>query len=619
MYKRLSDIEHPAFATRGTPNVSKSMLELQGLIHETFAEIKGEGLCDVFVQPTLVVSDPSGLVRSVLADLEAEPGRGLQLELFLSMLSKKGDYPPIFVIGNVGIGKSTLLRYCLECRLRQEPIVPVFIDFLKMNDDPAGISAFVAKEVDHALTKRLNSDTDPEISKEVLFFCQPARRIQLENLTRFDEAAGRLAEWNAVDRLREDKKEWNRSRIHYIQNKMEETVCLVFDNVDHHWTPKFVQNVIAEAMEQARGNGCRLVVTLRPYNYGAAYERGAYASQPFTVVRVDRPSLRRLLERRIEATLQKYDARDFTAFTLHNNIRMNATDYLRLLKIRLNDLLSVPVSNLLAGLAGTNFRRLLLCTRTVLSFKTLGMPDDPMRNSLTVYDALECLLRPTGSYYESPEMNSEAVIFNVFEDETPGQPGNCLIRIRVLQAIARYGERASHRAVLEDLKRLGYPADRVERVIDLFHNFGLVEHGDNSALMWSVDNTHYCHKLTSCGQYYLELLMYEYRYALAVKEAMYFPETEFQKIIGSTVEVEHKLEQKAAEIQAFDAYISACEREEVGRCADADLLRSPFYRIADRMQSEHQEAIRRLRAAHDKYAHDGTASREAVRHNQQGG
>lgn len=619
MFKRLSDLEHSAYSTRNTPVVSKSMMELQGLIHKTFAEIEDEDLCDLFVQPTLVVKDPNGLISSVLADLEVEPGRGLQLEMFLAMLWKKGDTSPIFVIGNVGIGKSTLLHYSFECRLREEPILPVFIDFKFINDDLDGISSFVAREVDRALTERLNSAVDPDVAREVLFFCQPARKAQLENLSRYDEVAGVKAEWNAINRVYEDKKEWNRTRIHYLQNKLGVTVCLIFDNVDHHWTPKFVQNVITEAMEQARWNECRLIVTLRPYNYGAAYERGAYASHPFTVVHLEKPDLRRVLERRIEATLEKCDTRGFTAFKLSNNIGMNAADYLRLLKIRLNDLISVPVYKLLAGLAGTNFRRLLLCTRTVFSLRTLGMPEEPLRSSLTMYDALECLLRPTGPYYESPEMNNEAVVFNVFEDESPGQHCNSLIRVRVLQAVARYGERASHRAVLEDLKRLGYTEERVERVLDLFHNFGLIEHGDNSALMWSIDSTHYCHKLTSCGLYYLECMVYEYRYALAVKEAMFFPETEFQKIIGSTVESEHTLEQKAAEVQAFDDYIAANEREENSKCEDRELLKSPFYRIADRMKSDHHDAIRRLRAAHDKYSHDGGATREPVRRYQQGG
>ncbi len=531
------------------------------------------------------------------------------------MLSQKGDYPPIFVIGNVGNGKSTLLHYCLNCRLRDEQILPVFIDFLKMNDDPAGISAFVVKEVSDALTRRLQSDTDPDIAKDILFFCQPARKIQLENLTRFDEAAGRLAEFRAIERLSEDKKEWNRMRIHYLQKKLGVAVCLVFDNVDHHWTPKFVQSVIAEAMEQARWNECRLIVTLRPYNYGAAYEHGAYAAQPFTVLRLEKPDLRRVLERRIEATLKKCDARAFTSHKLDSVFGMTAVDYMGLLKIRLNALLSVSVSDLLAGLAGTNSRRLMLCARTLFNPRTLAASEEYLRNPLTKYDALECLLRPTGSYYESPELNSEAIIINLFEDESPGQPGNCLIRVRVLQAIVRYGERASHRTVVDDLKRLGYPKERVERVIELFHNFGLVEHGDNSAVMWSLDNTYYCHKLTSCGRYYLEELIYEYRYALAVKEAMYFPETEFQKIIGSTVAAEHRLGQKAEEMKAFDEYISACEHEEENRCEDPALLQSPFTRIADRMKSEHQEAIRRLRAAHDKYAHDGSASHEAARQN----
>jgi hypothetical protein len=618
MFRRLSDLEQSGFAVR-TSNTSKFLQEVQALITESFAEIKGEALCDLFVQTRLIVNDPSGLIADVLADLKSEPGSVLQLDIFLSMLAQKGEYPPIFVIGNVGIGKTTLLHYCLDCRLRDEPILPVFIDFLKMNDDPASISAFVVKEVGDALTRRLQSDTDPEIAKDILFFCQPARKIQLENLTRFDAAEGRLAEFRAVERLSEDKKEWNRMRIHYLQEKLGVTVCLVFDNVDHHWTPKFVQSVIAEAMEQARRNECRLVVTLRPYNYGAAYEHGAYAAQPFTVLRQERPDLRRVLERRIEATLKKCDARDFTSHKLDNIFGMTAFDYLGLLKIRLNALLSTPVSDLLAGLAGTNSRRLMLCARTLFNPRTLAASEEQLRSPMSKYDALECLLRPTGSYYESPEMNAEAIIINLFEDESPGQLGNCLIRVRVLQAIVRYGERASHRAVIEDLRRLGYPKERVERVIELFHNFGLVEHGDNSAVMWSLDNTYYCHKLTSCGRYYLEVLMYEYRYALAVKEAMYFPEAEFHKIVGSTVEADRRLAQKIAEINAFDEYISACEREEEPRCEDPALLRSPFYRIAERMKAEHQEAIRRLRAVHDKYVHEGAASREVARQNQQGG
>lgn len=599
MFKRLSGLEHSAFRTGGAPHLSKSMLELQALIYEAFEEIKSLELCDLFVQPTLGIVDSSGLMTSALASIDEVPEKPLEFELLLSLLRDAKALQPIVVLGNVGIGKSTLLRYIFECRLKKDPIFPVFVDFKNANDDPEQISAFVTRELDSALTDRLLSELDPAVSEKVFAFKFPARTVQLQNLLKYSEADGRKAQWEALERLRSDKDDWNASRTDFLQRKLGIKVCLIFDNVDHHWTPRFIQSVIMEAMAQASRNRCRLVVTLRKYNYGVAYERAAYAAHPLTVVRLTEPGLGPVLERRIEATLRKYDARNFSSFKLSNNIGLSAHDYLQLLKLKLSALLSKPVSRLLVGVSGTNFRKLMVCVRYIMSLKTLSAPEDHLRSPLSEYDALECILRPSGSYYESPEMNMEAVVVNLFEDESPGQPGNNLIRIRVLQAIARHGQQgAPHRTVLADMEGVGYSNERVRGVLDRLHNFGMVEHGNNSDVLWSIDPTPYNHELTFSGRFYLEHLIYEYRYAVAVKEATSFPEEQFHIIIGSSVEVERNLEQRAAEINAFDDYIAGEEQQEESRCTDAALLQTPFYRISPQMRSSHQEAVRRLRGAY---------------------
>lgn len=603
--KRLSELEPAAFGTRSTANAEKSMVELQGLIDQTFAEIQGQDLCGMFVQPALTITDPNGLMQSVFATIEDKPGTNIQFEAFLALLGSQEASPPILVLGNVGIGKSTLLHHSFECRLKDKPVFPIFVDFLNVNDDSSQISRYVAAEVDRALTGRLESESSHNVDEEVYSFCEPARKVQFENLTREDPGLGRELKWKAMERLRENKADWNRARIHYLQNKLHVTVCLIFDNVDHHWTPGYIQNVITEAMAQAHQNQCRLVVTLRNYNYGAAHERRAYAAQPFTIVLLSKPDLQHLFRRRIETALRKSSTRNFTHFMLSNGMRMTADTYLSLLKLKLVSLMNPQVSDLLSGIAGANFRKLLLCTRYIFSMRTLMAPEEMLRSPLTVYDALECILRPAGHrFYKPPEMSNESVIVNLFEDESPGQPGNNLIRVRVLQAIHRYTKRAFHHDILRDMESLGYSNQRVESVLDMFHSLGLVDPGDNSRILQSIDATHYCHELTYCGRYYLEKLLYEYRYALAVREATFFSETQYQAIIGSSVESEHVLEQRAAHIEAFDELIAEEERQEMRRCQDPGLLQGTFYRIAERMKSEHKDAIRRLRTAQDKRLQD---------------
>src|SRR3954447_1854961 len=357
--KRLIELEPAAFRARGTANAEKSMVELQSLIDQTFADIQGTDLCGLFVQPALNITDPNGLMGSVFATVEDKLGAGIQFEAFLALLGSREASPPILVLGNVGIGKSTLLHHSFECRLRNEPIFPIFVDFLNVNDDSSEISKHVIAEVDRALTKRLHSDPSADLDEDIYFFYEPARKIQLSNLAQEDPDLGRKMKWTAMERLRENKADWNRARIHYLQNKQLITVCLIFDNVDHHWTPGYIQNVITEAMGQAYQNQCRLVVTLRNYNYGAAHERRAYAAQHFTIVLLSKPDLQHLFKRRIETTLEKSSHRNFTHFMLGNGIKITADSYLNLLKLKLNSLMNPQVVDLLSGIAGANFRKLL--------------------------------------------------------------------------------------------------------------------------------------------------------------------------------------------------------------------------------------------------------------------
>jgi hypothetical protein len=183
---------------------------------------------------------------------------------------------------------------------------------------------------------------------------------------------------------------------------------------------------------------------------------------------------------------------------------------------------------------------------------------------------------------------------NLFEDGTPKEPGNNLIRVRVLQCIDFYNNRALHQDVLRDVGSLGYTDERIEQVLRLFHDQGLIEAGDHSEILALIGGRPFCHQLTSIGKFYLEHLIYEYRYALAIKEDTFFPFLYYSQIIGSGTAT-GRLEQRQSEVEAFHEYIADMELQEEQRCNDPALLQHVFPRIAEDLQNEYREAIKRLR------------------------
>src|SRR5262249_40900310 len=154
-------------------------------------------------------------------------------------------------------------------------------------------------------------------------------------------------------------------------------------------------------------------------------------------------------------TIEKYEEDRFSQIVFPN-WHMPADVYLRILAERLSSLLNGQVLEILEGLSGKNLRRVFNCVRHVFSVKMMSQPEELARHKLSKYDVLESLLRPGLRHYVSPEMDVQSLIMNMFDDASPREMGNNLIRIRVCQCLDFYGERALHRQVIANLKHLGY-------------------------------------------------------------------------------------------------------------------------------------------------------------------
>jgi hypothetical protein len=604
MFKRLSELDQPALINRFSSDAPLVLQALHRLIEEVFGENHStEEMREIFEFPYLELDDPNGLVSQVFATSSIKEGSGMSLEVYTALIRDQiTPQQPIIIIGHVGVGKSTLVHYTFANLLGSEAF-PIFIDFKGVRTDTNAIPPFVVETIDEELTKTLHSNDDPTILEKVFFHLYPARRLYFENLSKIDAHEAFVSKHKALERLGDDLEKWNKARIRYIQEKLGRKIYLIFDNVDHHVSTDFIQKTIAEGMGQAFSNECRLIITLRRGNFGLAYEEDPFAAKSFTLVRLEGPDIRRLVDLRVRRILKKYEDRKFSEKIRSGSYGMSPTIYLRVLTERLGALLNPSVREFLEGFSGKNRRRLLMCVRHVFSVKTLSHPEELTRSVLSKYDVLECLLRPSGPAYLSGEMDPQAMAINLFEDGTPKEPGNNLIRIRVLQCLDHYGNRALYEDVARNLCLLGYTKDRVRRVLDLFRAQGLVEAGDHSQIMSSTDGQDFCHQLTSIGRFYLGSLIYEYRYVLAIKEDTSFPNDYYDRIVGSGI-ASGRLEQREAEIVAFHDYIDKMELEEERYCTDRTSLRI-FPRIAEKLKKEHRLAIHALRgAARDRGHHE---------------
>jgi hypothetical protein len=606
MFKRLREIESNRYGSQGTTGMSKATLQLQTMIQECFKELTPEdGLCSLFVLPRIQSDNPHKLMENLYS--APVSSSELQFEKFLQLIRDTDKLRPVFIMGKVGIGKSTLVKYIFSCHKWPDgdDLVPVCVDFKKANSQISDLSGFVIDQIDRALedelkTKELTSEERDSLTKKVLFTSNPAAQSYLENLRQLDAREGAIALTKALLHISEDRMLWNRARIHYLQRQRKRELFLIFDNLDHHLASHFIQKAITEGLRQSNSNQCKLIITLRPNNFGIAYELRPYAAEPMPLVLLIGIDIRQMLKQRINQVQQKYATEKYEAFTLSNNMRINAGDYLGLLARRLEALLTDPVLELLHGIAGRNYRRTLLAIRQVFSLKILTQPEEAGRSVLSKYDVLECLLRPTDDFYTSPEANPNVLLINIFENEQPEQAGNNLIRVRVLQAVNHHGNRALHRLVLDDLEKLGYPPLQVEPVLELLHAQGLIEGGDHSDILFSVDNRVYCHQLTESGHYYLDTLIYEFRYVLAVREDTMLPEEEYARIAKARGGREDRLEDRADAVLAFDDFLAEMEKQEAQKCTQAEILKDVFPRVTEKMKRSHEEAIGRLSHSHHR-------------------
>ena len=597
MYRRIRDVEHGRPNTLANGGPPKSLLQLKALLRECFGELEADGaLCEGFTIPRLWADTPRKIMEHLYKDVETETS--LHFSMLLNLLHGNDHAHPLLIMGKVGVGKSTLIKHLFQCTSKSEILpLPVFVDFKRANSQISDLSTFVNEQISSALSDALPSNTDESYVKSVLFVANPATERYLANLSDLDEHEGKIALQKALLRIQDDILLWNRSRIHYIHTRLERRVFLIFDNLDHHLSPTFISRVMTEARRQSESNECKLVITLRPQNLGIANEVGPYAAEPLPLVSVSGVDVRDMLKRRIALVTRSYSSLQLDSIVLSNGIRVRPDDFLKLLAIRFEMFLSEPVLVLLEGIVGSNYRKLLLAVRQVFTSRLLVQAEDIGRGALSKYDVLEALLRPSGGPYLSPETDPDALLINVFENEQPEQSGNNLIRIRVLQVLAYRGPKALHRQVVQDLSDLGYPRATSEAVLDLLRVHGLVEGGDHSEVLSSIDSYVYCYRLTETGSFYLSSLIHEFRYILAIREDILFSESVYPKMSGGNVTTDGRLEDRMRVVFAFDDYLAQLEDLESAAISAKDEIRTVFPRISLAMKESHGRAFDSLRGA----------------------
>lgn len=595
-YRRLIDDQLASNAVR-LARKDPGIVQVMTAVQEAFGEIAADRalLQELFVWPHFHLVHPDRLFSILFTNkfIAHDKWDGEDLDkdrLRATVLEVSSDRPVLFV-GNVGLGKTTFLKFLFQIDLC-EKVVPVFVDFKGCRNDPLEIKLYVMRSLDHYLSQYVANTQG--VLNALFELAQPGHAAMINNIGMSDAQDADRLRSRAILKLTSDIDNFNRIRLRYLAGTTGKKVLLIFDNVDHFENSAFIQTALSEGLAQvAMMDSCAFIMAIRDYNLGSAYQHSGFGAFQFTTIRVYHPNIDELIRQRSQygrSRLEQLTGSDRTIQV--GSARIDAATFLTFVGLLIKSLAHKDVLDVLRGISGENNRRLLRTVQTLFAAEIVRRYGRTGRMFFSRYDVIELILKAGQTHYWPPEYHIDSTVVNVFESESPGSYQNNLVRVRILEACRLKSGRGTKKEICRLLAQLGYKQELVETAIDQLVEQNLLQSGGSKALESLEDGIFY-YDLSSVGRYYLEHLIWEMRYAGAMKDAIYLDEAYFRLLCGPPMRGQTFRERISAMVAAFDNFIAFQESEEAKKVRElgTSSIYSDFEKIAERLALAHSRAL----------------------------
>lgn len=464
-------------------------------------------------------------------------GLSVQIEKY----QPKIFYPVTLLIGSVGSGKSTYLKYFEKIQgkktLTEQNAHWIYIDFEELGKKGDARKFIYTKLNDYLLQEHPDNSTsyknliEPAYEDRIKALARGPYSLLMKNREKFNE--------KVIEIIDKDFKEVEPYVERVLGFLASTRLCvLVIDNVDLYEDDELETTVFSEAISISKKINCNIIVSIRDTTYIKHKNDSIFNAHELKRLWINPPSFKDVLSRRLKyAKIVLKDKR--AVISMQNGIKLQIDDLSQFFTIVQESLLDDKNSELLEYLSDRNPRRGITLIQNFLSSGHINADkalkkylDENKHYSFPYHEVFKGSVLGQWKYFK--ENRSEA--FNIFEANF-GSTKLQLVRLHLLKYFhnkARINTpECSKSDIIKIFSTLGMSESIIEEILRLFITNDLIQSNNESAI-------EPIYSLTLCGGYYLAHLSFQLVYTEAVMfEVNIFDNEIFQNLSTLTSEIEY--------------------------------------------------------------------------------
>ena len=536
----------------------------------------------------------------------------------LIMQWRGSEESPVFIMGYVGTGKTTFLKYSfgLKNKLRQDIKLASAIVNLKVspstpdkmllyivtsinqeiNREYSDISNFNKKTLYNLFEDEINGLTETLTSPAIL-------KEEIDNFLKPFPTCLTRGDRSIIEVLVKKK-------IEYLKRSKRITqFWIILDNIDQHYYTLH-HRVLIDAVSMAYDMGCPLVVSMRYITLTNPEAREVYSAYFPRKLNLSLPNIKKLLQNRFKIFSKMVTPFKSIDLVLTGN-QFKIRDLWRDLAMMLSLLSDSDIMDeFLLPLANYNIRRLLQiilnCFQSYYFYFDYFNNDRYLPNKKTLFKRVlfsHCLKNQ--DYFDPAGDEEEFFVINLFENENKIAPYNQTIRVRMLQGLYSFGkdiELAEFTRILQDT--FEYNITDILRAIryfmkaQLFAVKGIVDQDFNESIFLQglkgedLQSNEISIALTYAGRVHLDL-MFILEYVEIMKFSTYVP-SEYYSIIQKQ-ENQKTFKGRINAVRRFINYLAGEEIEEMRTVVkNQDNFNKYFKTFSDELKQKVETQIKMI-------------------------
>ncbi len=533
------------------------------------AEASEKFLKECYVRPR---GDQGGmsLAKELIADrLQVDGARvdaGVPTSKALEIVKEGVGERPILVIGKVGHGKTTFLRYLrsVEAQESLKGYIQIEIDFLDKPDNAENVASFVYGELDRQLLNNYKVDVSDDgfvrgalNSKLARFKKTPVAKMHDDSSLEYKQA-----EVEHIESIRRNHHEYLGDALRHLRRGRGKSICIFMDNLDRR-TDDIQEEAFLRSSAIARDWECLVFLCLRPGTYHRSRQRGVLDSVAPRVITVSSPNPSVLLKKRFSFAAQLARGQiEGIGESIGKGSRGVAFDLPTVAEFLDCCQDSFWHSKNLVGLfeaaANGSTRRILELVSDVLSSnhlntgKILKLMGRGYR--VPVHEAINALVYGDFLQY-SPEGSPFINLFDIAHSD-PREHFVCILILSIVQRMQKGS--GSLGFVAKDsvdvyLSQIGFSVLVSGNAIERLYSAGLLD-GPIGHEDWSLQVLEI--RLTTLGKYHLNHLVGTFQYV----DAMVLDTPILDEELRQGIDTDRRIEVRLSRVELFVQYLAECSQ-----------------------------------------------------------